>query len=75
MNGVSEAEQDTLRIKEEARLGWLALTLTPGMGPTRITRAIAGLGEGRGRGAAERVFTAALTELEGLRMPASAAHN
>jgi DNA processing protein len=52
---------------EEARLGWLALTLTPGMGPTRCGRAV------RGLGAAEHVFTASLTELEGVGMPAEAA--
>lgn len=51
----------------EARLGWLALTLTPGMGPTRCGRAV------RRLGAAERVFTASLTELEGVGMPADAA--
>lgn len=52
---------------EEARLAWLALTLTPGMGPTRCGRAV------RGLGAAGRVFTASLTELEGAGMPPEAA--
>ena len=51
----------------EARLAWLALTLTPGMGPTRCRRAVRGLGE------AGRLFTASLTELEGVGMPAEAA--
>ena len=37
----------------------MALTLTPEMGPTRIAKAMARLG------AAERVFEASLTELEG----------
>ena len=32
---------------EEARLGWLALTLTPGMGPTRCGRAVRAAGSGR----------------------------
>ncbi|MDP9050825.1 MAG: DNA-processing protein DprA [Acidobacteriota bacterium] len=49
-----------------ARLGWMALMLTPGMGPTRIGRAMERLG-------AERVFEASLTELEGAGLPASSA--
>ena len=60
-----DAEQDALNNK--ARLGWLALTLTPGMGPTRTAKAVARLGN------AERVFEASLTELEGAGLPASAA--
>ncbi|MGA7156905.1 MAG: DNA-processing protein DprA [Acidobacteriaceae bacterium] len=52
---------------DEARLAWLALVLTPGMGPTRCARAVKRLG------AAERLFRASLTELEGLGMPAEAA--
>ena len=52
---------------DEERLGWMALTLTPGMGPTRIARAVARLG------GAGRVFAASLTELEGTGMPAAAA--
>jgi len=53
--------------KEEARLAWLALALTPRMGPTRTARAVQRLGS------AERVFTASLTELEGVGLPAEAA--
>jgi DNA processing protein len=45
----------------------MALTLTPGMGALRTRRAIERLG------AAERVFEASLTELEGSGMPARAA--
>jgi DNA processing protein len=52
---------------QEARLAWLALVLTPGMGPTRCARAV------RRLGAAERLFAASLTELEGLGMPAESA--
>jgi DNA processing protein len=52
---------------ERACLAWLALTLTPGLGPTRIFRAI------RKVGAAERLFHAPLTELEGLGLPAASA--
>jgi len=53
--------------KEEARLAWLALAMTPQMGPTRSARAVKRLG------AAERVFEASLTELEGAGMPAESA--
>ena len=52
---------------EEARLGWLALALTPRMGPTRCGRAVQRLG------GAARVFSASLTELEGVGMPAESA--
>ena len=51
----------------ETRLAWLALALTPGLGPTRIARAVAQL-DGR----AARIFSLALTELEALRIPARA---
>jgi DNA processing protein len=52
---------------EMARMAWMALTLTPGMGPTRIWKAMNRMG------AAERLFEASLTELEGLGMPAQSA--
>src|ERR1017187_1196968 len=67
MTTSSDAEQDALETKERARLGWMALALTPAMGPTRIAKAMARLG------AAERVFEASLTELEGAGLPAQAA--
>jgi DNA processing protein len=54
-------------VNEEARLAWLALALTPRMGPTRTARAI------RRLGSAERVFSASLTELEAAGLPAEAA--
>jgi len=63
----SDAEQYALTMKETARLAWMALALTPEMGPTRIARAMARLES------AERLFEASLTELEGLGMPARAA--
>jgi DNA processing protein len=63
MNGNVAAE----KTNEVGRLGWMALMLTPEMGPTRIGRAMERLG------AAERVFEASLTELEGAGMPAKAA--
>jgi DNA processing protein len=52
---------------ERNRLGWMALTLTPGMGPTRCGRAVSRLG------GAGRVFEASLTELEGVGMPGASA--
>jgi DNA processing protein len=59
--------QDAAVVREQARLAWVALTLTPGMGPTRIWKAMNRLG------AAERVLEASLTELEGAGMPAQSA--
>lgn len=55
-------------VSTEARLAWMALVLTPGMGPTRCTRAVQRLG-----GDAQRLFAASLTELESLGLPAGAA--
>ena len=64
----SETRGDArLDTRSEARLAWLALVLTPGMGPTRCARAVQRLG------AAERVFAASLTEMEGAGLPAEAA--
>ena len=61
----------TAAVCEQARLagqlGWLALVLTPGMGATRSAKAVQRLG------AAERVLTASLTELEATGMPAKSA--
>ena len=72
MKTSSDAEQFALgRIETNrvdlAKMAWMALTLTPGMGPTRIWKAMGRLE------AAERLFEASLTELEGLGMLASAA--
>jgi DNA processing protein len=50
------------------QLAWLALTLTPGLGPQRIKRAF------QIKKQLDRVFSMALTELEGLGFPAEAAH-
>lgn len=52
---------------DEERLGWLALSMSPGLGPRRILDAVKELG------GASRVFAATLTDLEGLRLPAHAA--
>jgi DNA processing protein len=67
MTTSSDAEQFALSKVDVAKLAWMALTLTPGMGPTRIWKAMGLLGE------AERLFEASLTELEGLGMPAKSA--
>ena len=48
-------------------MSWLALTLTEGLGPTRIWRAV------NACGSAERVLELPLTQLEGLKLPAAAA--
>src|SRR5208283_5298222 len=75
----SDAERDALKRDEVGRLGWMALALTPEMGPTRIARAMERLGadgsggETRAFRGAERVFEASLTELEAAGMPAGAA--
>ena len=52
---------------EVGRLAWLAMTLTPGLGPTRVARAMEMAGD------AERIFEMSLTELESLRIPAKSA--
>jgi DNA processing protein len=52
---------------DEDRLAWLALVLTPGLGPRRIVEAL------RRLDAPSRVFGMPLTEIEGLRFPAEAA--
>jgi len=78
MTIASDAERDALKRDEVGRLGWMALALTPEMGPTRIARAMErlgadGSGEARAFRGAERVFEASLTELEAAGMPARAA--
>src|SRR5271168_4304796 len=67
MKTSSDAEQFALSRTDLAKMAWMTLMLTPGMGPTRIWKAMGRLG------AAERLFEASLTELEGLGMPAAAA--
>ena len=65
-HSVANPDGDAAR-EDLARLAWLALALTPRMGPTRCHRAMQKLG------AADRLFTASLTELESTGMPAEAA--
>ena len=52
---------------DEERLAWLALALSPGLGPKRILDAMQSLDE------PGRILSLGLTELEGLRFPAAAA--
>ena len=52
---------------DEDRLAWLALSLSPALGPKRILDAMRELEE------ASRLFALSLTELEGLRFPAQTA--
>jgi DNA processing protein len=58
------------QVTAEGRLAWLALALTPGMGPTRCHRAMQGLGQ---RNQAQRLFGLSLTELEALGLPGGSA--
>jgi DNA processing protein len=67
VSGKVAGNVDEGALREVSRLAWLALTLTPGMGPRRVARAVDRLGK------AERLFEASLTELESLGMPAAAA--
>src|SRR5579862_1864548 len=53
---------------DEDRLAWLALALSPALGPRRILDAM------RQLPAPSRLFALSLTDLEGLRFPAEAAH-
>jgi DNA processing protein len=58
----------TKAARETTRLGWLALVLTPDMGPRRTAQAVSRFG-----GDAALVFEASLTELEAAGLPAKAA--
>jgi DNA processing protein len=51
---------------DQERLAWLALALTPGLGPRRILRAV------RDAGSAEEILRLPLTGLEALQFPAEA---
>ncbi len=52
-----------------SQISWLALTLTPGLGPTRAKRLVEFFGS------VEAVFNASLTELEAAGLPATAAQS
>ena len=64
VNGNQSASRPAI---STGRLAWMALALTPAMGPTRVLRAM-----GRVH-AAEDVLSMSLTELEGLGIPAVSA--
>ncbi|WP_213806244.1 DNA-processing protein DprA [Granulicella sp. dw_53] len=66
MNLVQQSRM-TEPAREVARLAWMALMMTPGMGALRIKRSMERLE------LAERLFEASLTELEGVGMPARSA--
>lgn len=53
----------------DERMAWLALTMTDGLGPARIWRAV------NATGTAEGVLALPLTQLEALRLPAAAAQS
>ena len=63
---VSSAAPSTTEAVEPSRLAWLALSLTPGLGPRRILRAV------REAGSAEEILRLPLTGLEALQFPAQA---
>ena len=65
--GLVHQSEITELARDQARTAWMALTLTPGMGPTRIAKAV------RSLGGADRLFEASLTELEATGMPAQSA--
>lgn len=54
---------------DEERLAWLVLTMTEGLGPTRIWRAVHAVGS------AKAVLGLPLTQLEGLKLPAASAQS
>jgi len=62
-----KSESISLPALDEDRLAWLALALSPGLGPKRILDAV------RGLKSPAQIFTLPLTALEGLRFPAEAA--
>jgi DNA processing protein len=67
MTSPATAESELKTVSFEERHAWLALALTPGIGPRRLLRAIERCGS------AARVVHLPLTELEGLELPAESA--
>src|SRR6266852_2764603 len=66
---VSAAGSAVVKTREEPTLEWLALSLTPGLGPTRARRVVEHLGS------ASAVLRASLTELEATGILASSAQS
>jgi DNA processing protein len=61
------SESTQASAQDEDRLAWLALSMSPGLGPKRILDAV------RELETPSRIFTMPLTALEGLRFPAESA--
>ena len=67
MQSASPLENLNAAQLDDELLAWLALVLSPGLGPRRIVEAVKLLKS------AAALFTLALTELESLRFPAASA--
>lgn len=67
MTGLPVAEFATTPANTEDRIAWLALALTPQLGPRRILRAV------ERAGSPERILSLSLTEIEALQFPAESA--
>ncbi|HEY4045974.1 MAG TPA: DNA-processing protein DprA [Acidobacteriaceae bacterium] len=65
-SGSSPASPEQSHSTSDTQVAWLALALTPGLGPRRILRAYEVLGD------VTRIFRLSLTELEALNFPAPA---
>jgi DNA processing protein len=69
MSKVAAEARRELSIANSSQISWLALTLTPGLGPTRAKRLVEFFGS------IEAVFNASLTELEAAGLPAATAQS
>lgn len=63
----NDAALASAQLPDDDRLAWLALSLTPGLGPRRILDSV------RELDAPAQIFSLSLTNLEGLRFPAASA--
>jgi DNA processing protein len=63
---VDSTSPSSIETVDQERLSWLALALTPGLGPRRILRAV------RDAGSVEQILHLPLTGLEALQFPAEA---
>jgi DNA processing protein len=66
---MSSSALSTASFASQSASHWLALALTPGLGPTRVRKLVEHFGS------AERVFQASLTELEATGMPVVSAQS
>ena len=69
MSNAAVSESTAPASNRPSQILWLALTLTPGLGPTRAKRLVGFFG------GVEGVFRASLTELEAAGLPAVAAQS